>query len=78
LIRDEKVHQIYSLIQAGTKYGMKTMNQSLMELVLSGQVAVEDVMQCSSKPEELKEMLTTAMDEKRATATSWRMAAHKR
>ena len=57
LIRDQKVHQIYSLIQAGTKYGMKTMNQSLMELCLSGQVAMNDVIQCSSKPDELKEML---------------------
>ena len=29
LIRDEKIHQIYALMQAGQKHGMQTMNQSL-------------------------------------------------
>ena len=29
IIRDDKVHQLYSMIQSGQKYGMKTMNQSL-------------------------------------------------
>ncbi len=32
IIRDDKVHQIYSMIQSGQKFGMKTMNQSLAEL----------------------------------------------
>jgi twitching motility protein PilT len=63
LIRDEKVHQIYSLIQAGHKYGMQTMNQALMELCQSGEVAMNDVLQFSSKPDELKEMLSCASGE---------------
>ena len=33
LIREEKIHQIYSAMQAGQKFGMQTMNQSLIELV---------------------------------------------
>jgi len=33
LIREEKIHQIYSAMQAGQKFGMQTMNQSLAELV---------------------------------------------
>jgi twitching motility protein PilT len=59
LIRDEKVHQIYSLIQAGTKYGMRTMNQSLLELSQSGEIAMNDALRSSAKPDELKDMLST-------------------
>lgn len=57
LVRDQKVHQIYSLIQAGTKYGMQTMNQSLLELCRHGDITVGDALRCSSRTEELKEML---------------------
>lgn len=57
LIRDDKVHQMYSMIQSGQKYGMKTMNQSLAELYLSGKVTLNDAMGHSSNPQELTEML---------------------
>jgi twitching motility protein PilT len=79
LVRDQKVHQIYSLIQAGTKYGMRTMNESLMELCQSGLVAMNDALQCSSKPDELKEMLSTGQDRaaKKRTA-AWQMASQSR
>ena len=33
LIREEKLHQIYSAMQAGHKFGMQTMNQSLVDLI---------------------------------------------
>jgi twitching motility protein PilT len=59
LIRDQKVHQIYSLMQAGNKYGMRTMNQSLLDLVQRGDITVNDALRCSSRLEELKEMLAT-------------------
>ena len=37
LIREDKVHQIYSMMQTGqTKFGMQTMNQSLFELYSKG------------------------------------------
>lgn len=60
LIRDDKVHQIYSMIQSGQKYGMKTMNQSLAEHYNSGRVSINDVMSYSSNIQELNEMLTSA------------------
>ncbi|UCD18544.1 MAG: type IV pilus twitching motility protein PilT [Candidatus Zixiibacteriota bacterium] len=58
LIRDDKVHQIYSMIQSGQKYGMKTMNQSLAELYNGGKITVGDAMSFSSNIQELNEMLT--------------------
>ncbi len=57
LIRDDKVHQIYSMIQSGQKYGMKTMNQSLAELYGSRKISVQDAMAFSSNAQELSEML---------------------
>ena len=58
LIRDDKVHQIYSMIQSGQKYGMKTMNQSLAEHYNSGHISINDAMSFSSNIQELNEMLT--------------------
>ncbi len=57
LIRDDKVHQIYSMIQSGQKYGMKTMNQSLAELYNAGKITIGDAMGYSSNIQELNEML---------------------
>ncbi len=58
LIRDDKVHQMYSMIQSGQKYGMKTMNQSLAELYLTGKITINDAMNHSSNSQELGEMLS--------------------
>lgn len=58
LIRDDKVHQIYSMIQSGQKYGMKTMNQSLAELYNSGKVTIGEAMSFSGNIQELNEMLS--------------------
>lgn len=57
LIRDDKIHQMYSMIQAGQKFGMKTMNQSLMELYTTNKISLNDTMAYSSNPQELTEML---------------------
>jgi len=57
LIRDDKIHQIYSLMQAGQKYGMKTMNQSLAELYLKHKITLGDAMGRSSNAQELNELL---------------------
>lgn len=57
LIRDDKVHQIYSLMQAGQKFGMVTLNQSLMELVLSRKISLQDAQMRSSNPQELNDLL---------------------
>ncbi len=58
LVRDDKIHQVYSMIQSGQKYGMKTMNQSLAELYQTGKIALNDAMNYSSNPQELSEMLS--------------------
>lgn len=58
LIRDDKVHQIYSMIQSGQKYGMKTMNQTLAELYLTGKITINDAMSYSHNPQELSESLS--------------------
>jgi Tfp pilus assembly pilus retraction ATPase PilT len=41
LIREAKVHQIYSAMQAGARYGMRTMDQALAHLVTSGKISIE-------------------------------------
>jgi twitching motility protein PilT len=58
LIREDKIHQIYSAMQTGQeKLGMQTMNQSLATLYLSGQIALETAMSASSHRDELTEMI---------------------
>ena len=58
LIREDKIHQIYSMIQAGQKYGMRTMNMSLAELHLSRKITIGEAMARSSNVQELNEMLS--------------------
>jgi twitching motility protein PilT len=58
LIRDDKIHQMYSMMQSGQKYGMKTMNQSLAELYLAGKISLNDSMSYSNNPQELGEILS--------------------
>ena len=41
LIREGKVHQIYSAMQAGARYGMRTMDQTLASLVMGGKISFE-------------------------------------
>ena len=53
VIRDDKIHQIYSLMQAGKKHGMQTMNDSLASLYMRGEVTLEEALKRSSDPTEL-------------------------
>lgn len=57
LIRDQKVHQLYSIIQTGQKEGMQTMNQSLYTLCANRLIGYEEALGRSSDPEELKRMI---------------------
>ena len=58
LIREDKVHQLYSTMQTGqSKFGMQTMNQSLIELYTKGHISYEDAIGRSPVPEELITML---------------------
>ena len=52
VIRDEKIHQIYSLMQAGKKHGMQTMNDSFQQLFLQGMITKEEALKRSADPKE--------------------------
>ena len=56
LIRDDKVHQIYSALQSGKKHGMQTMNDSLFQLYMSREVTLEECLRASGDPNELLRM----------------------
>ena len=58
LIREDKVHQIYGMMQAGqSKYGMQTFNQSLASLYFKRMITLETALARSSLPDELQEMI---------------------
>jgi twitching motility protein PilT len=58
LIRDDKVHQIYSTMQTGQeKLGMQTMNQSLATLYSKRLITLETAISASSLKEELEQMI---------------------
>jgi twitching motility protein PilT len=58
LIREDKVHQIYSQMQVGQdKFGMLTMNQSLYSLVSRKLITLDDAIGRSSDPDELRQMI---------------------
>jgi twitching motility protein PilT len=58
LIREDKVHQIYSMMQTGQdKYGMQTFNQALATLYHKRQITMEIAMQRSSNADELAELI---------------------
>ncbi|MBI4575086.1 MAG: type IV pilus twitching motility protein PilT [Planctomycetes bacterium] len=59
-IRDDKVHQVYSAIQTGGSLGMRTMNQSLADLVVSGAVDATTAAEASGDPDELRRLLAAA------------------
>jgi twitching motility protein PilT len=57
VIREGKTHQIYSLMQAGQKYGMQTMNQALLQAVLDRHLSPEAAIERASDRVELEQML---------------------
>jgi len=61
LIREDKIHQIYSQMQVGQgKFGMQTMNQSLMSLYSRRLISMEEALGRSQEPDELRQMLVNA------------------
>jgi twitching motility protein PilT len=64
LIRDDKIHQIYSAMQSGKKHGMQTMNDALFQLYTSREVTQEECERVSSEPKEFLRMIgVTPMEE---------------
>jgi len=58
LIREDKIHQIYSMMQTGQdKFGMQTFNQALASLYHKRLITLEAAMQRSSNADELKELI---------------------
>jgi twitching motility protein PilT len=58
LIREDKIHQIYSAMQSGQeKFGMQTFNQSLATLYFQKQITLEVALARSSNQDELQEMI---------------------
>jgi len=58
LIREDKIHQIYSMMQTGQdKYGMQTFNQALATLHHKRLITLDVAMQRSSNADELKELI---------------------
>ena len=57
LIREDKTHQIYSIMQTGSdRHGMQTLNQSLAALYRKREITLETALSISSNAEELKEL----------------------
>jgi twitching motility protein PilT len=56
-IRDEKIHQIYSIMQAGKKHGMQTLNDALHQLYMAREVTLEDCLKASSDSNEFLRMV---------------------
>jgi twitching motility protein PilT len=60
LIREDKVHQIYSQMQVGqAKFGMQTMNQSLYMLYTKKLISLDEALGRSSDVDELRNMMSS-------------------
>jgi twitching motility protein PilT len=57
LIREGKTHQIYSMLQAGGRYGMVTMDMSLVQLVRSGRIALDMAVERCGNEEDFRRLL---------------------
>jgi twitching motility protein PilT len=57
LIREGKVHQIYSMLQAGGKYGMVTMDMSLAQLVRSHRISLDMAVERCANEDDLRRLL---------------------
>lgn len=58
LIREDKLHQVYSMMQAGKeRSGMQTMNESLLQHYLRRSITMEQALSASTMPEELTQMI---------------------
>src|SRR5437899_11398292 len=58
LIREEKIHQVYSAIGTGSKYGLQTMNQSLLTLIQRRKISREEALNRTTNPDELLQLLS--------------------
>jgi twitching motility protein PilT len=62
LIRDDKIHQIYSAMQSGKQKGMQTMNDALYQLYVNREINIEEALRVSHDPIELARMCGVTLD----------------
>ncbi len=73
LIREDKIHQVYSQMQVGqTKHGMQTMNQSLLNLYMRKLITLDDSLGRSMDPEELRQMMASPAQHRNVSGTERR------
>jgi len=60
-IRDDKVHQIYSIMQAGKKHGMQTLNDALYQLYMQREVTLEECLKRTADQAEFLRMVGEPM-----------------
>ncbi|MBN1551201.1 type IV pilus twitching motility protein PilT [bacterium] len=71
LIREDKIHQIYSVMQTGQEtHRMQTMNQALLSLYLKRKITLAEARSNSSKPQEFDQALAKYESEKRRPPTT--------
>ncbi len=57
LVREAKSHQITSIIQTSSQFGMQTMDQHLRDLYVKGVISYDDAINRAMNPEEIKNMI---------------------
>jgi twitching motility protein PilT len=57
LIREDKVHQVLSMMQSGKKFGMQTLNDALFALYMARQVTAEECLRATSDPNDFLRMI---------------------
>jgi twitching motility protein PilT len=59
LIREGKIHQIYSVMQSGGQHGMRTMDHSLAELVRTGEITMETAIEYGHHEEDIRRLVNS-------------------
>ena len=72
LIRDDKVHQIYSSMQSGKKFGMQTLNDALYALYMSRDISLDEALRVTNSQDEFNRMIgkEPETEEKKPSPTS--------
>ena len=75
MIRDDKIHQILGTMQAGKKFGMLTLNDSLYSLYMQREVTMEECLRHSEDANEFQRMVGEPAANERSGAAPLRAAA---
>ncbi|MFN0098979.1 MAG: type IV pilus twitching motility protein PilT [Gemmatimonadaceae bacterium] len=70
LIRDDKIHQIYSMMQSGKKHGMQTLNDALYQLYVAKEVSEEECLRVSGDQNEFLRMIGKSATDEGPSATN--------